>query len=278
MDNQLVDYSRQAEFDEEIGRFMAKDESNIIIGCGGVGFWLGLFLAMNGYQDFFLIDGEKIDQTNLNRIPVPQTWMGTNKAIALRKLIRSLRPATRVVVLTAHITEDTLGVIQKFHEGQQLYHTTVWDTTDNALIQTKINAFVNTIRNGRNSATRQVKYRKIGYEAWNVGCYENYDVWVDEENYRPGYQTSRANAITSAIAAGLGFFARGLNISHDTTFNIKDMLRQGIPPNTLSDYQKSLLQRARDVINNAIYDYREGNDLSEDSMINIANELNEEVR
>ena len=274
MDEQLVDYSRQTEFDNEIGRYMAKDESNIIIGCGGVGFWLGLFLAMNGYQDFFLIDGDKLDQTNLNRIPVPQTWMGTNKAIALRKLIRSLRPATRIVVLTAHITEDTLDVIRKFYENQNLYHTTVWDTTDNALIQSKINKFVNSIRTEERSLTHQVKYRKIGYEAWNVGCYENYDIWIDEDNYRPGYQTSRANAVTSAIAAGLGFFARGLNIHHDTTFNIKDMLHQGIPPNTWTDQQRHLLDRAKNILIQVLYDEDEGNDFNENSIRTVIDDLN----
>jgi len=274
----LVDYSRQQEFDNEISQHLPKDESNIIIGCGGVGFWLGLFLAMNGYEDFFLMDGEKLDATNLNRIPVPQTWLGQNKAVALRKLIRQIRPATRIVCLTSHITEDTLDVIRQFHAKQNLYKTTVWDTTDNALIQAKISKFVTNLQATTTQGMATVKYRKIGYEAWDVGCYENYDIWVDEENYQPGYRTSRANSVTSAIAAGLGFFARGLNMSHDTQFNIKQMLEQGIPTGTITPDMRITLQRAKDTLLNAWQDFEDGEDLSQDSINNSVDELDTLLR
>lgn len=224
----IVDYSRQNAFDEELNT--DKQALNLIIGCGGVGFWLGLFLAMNGHTNFILMDGDKLDQTNLNRIPVPPTWLGTNKAVALRKLIRTVRPITNIVAYTAHITEDTLSVISAFHIQRGRSNTIVWDTTDNALIQTKINKFVSNLDT--------VQYRKIGYEAWDVGCYKNYDIWVNEATYAPGYQTSRANAVTSAFAAGLGYFAQGLNIQHDVTLNVKSALYQ----------DRSLLIRAKNAL------------------------------
>lgn len=222
----IVDYSRQREFDNEIVRNLPKDETNIIIGCGGVGFWLGIFLAMNGYKDFVLIEGDKLDATNLNRIPVPQSWVGINKAVALRKLIRQMRPDTRIVVLAAHITENSLGVIKDFSNKERFYRATIWDTTDDAIIQRKINDFVKQLRDGARTRAG-IKYRKIGYEAWDIGCYENYDVWCDEENYQAGYRTARANAVTSAMSAGLGMLARGLNMPHDITFNLKELMRSG---------------------------------------------------
>ena len=82
----VVDYSRQQELNDTMTDKMPIDSINMIIGCGGIGFWLGLFLALLGYKNFILIDGDTIDHSNLNRLPVPQTWTGINKAVAYAKL------------------------------------------------------------------------------------------------------------------------------------------------------------------------------------------------
>jgi hypothetical protein len=205
------------------------DNTHLVIGCGGVGFWLAISLAMMGAQDFILVDGQTIDNSNLNRLPVPQTWLGQNKAIALRKLIRFLRPATRIVCLNAHITEETLGIIPKMLEDSQ-HHThiyNVWDTTDNAIIQRKIYDFVTELKKKTVSRTRGIKYRKIGYEAWQVGNYAKWDIWTDEDEYQAGYRTSSANSITSMLSAGLGIFSMGLNRSEDFTLDIRKLLTEG---------------------------------------------------
>ena len=275
-DINIVDYSRQAEFDSEMAANLPKDESNIIIGCGGVGFWLGLMLAMNGYKDFVLIEGQKLDSTNLNRIPVPQSWIGINKAVALRKLIRQLRPDTRIVTLTSHITPETLGVIEKFAVNERLLRTTVWDTTDNALIQQHINKFVLNLKQKLISPSyngRKVNYRKIGYEAWDIGCYENYDVWCDEDTYQAGYRTSRANASTSAMSACLGMFARGLNIKHDVSFNLKTLMQQTVVP--VDDRVERLQATLRSVQNilQDLVDDVENSELCEDVSTTHANDV-----
>ena len=225
----LVDYSRQADLTEsaEALNHIVNDNTHIVIGCGGVGFWLALSLAMMGTESFVLVDGQTIDNSNLNRLPVPQTWVGQNKAIALRKMIRFLRPATRIVVLNAHITEETLNVIPKLLTASR-HHVNiynVWDTTDNAIIQCKIYDFVLEMRKTPNH--RGVKYRKIGYEAWNVGNYAKWDIWTDEDEYQAGYRTSSANAITSMLSAGLGIFAMGVGREDDFNLNLRTLLEEG---------------------------------------------------
>lgn len=225
----LVDYSRQEDLMSGASALnhIVNDNTHLIIGCGGVGFWLALSLAMMGAEKFILIDGQTIDNSNLNRLPVPQTWIGQNKAIALRKLIRFLRPATRVVCLNAHITEETLNVIPKMLTASR--HAThcynVWDTTDNAIIQRKIYDFVLEMR--KLPEHQGVKYRKIGYEAWKVGNYAKWDIWTDETEYQAGYRTSSANAITSMLSAGLGIFAMGLGRTADFNLDIRRLLTEG---------------------------------------------------
>jgi hypothetical protein len=222
----LVDYSRQQDLTGSAPELdnIVNHNTHLIIGCGGIGFWLGISLAMMGAKDFILVDGQTIDNSNLNRLPVPQTWIGQNKAIALRKMIRFLRPATRIVCLNAHITEETLDIIPKVlnqHRSSRNLHN-VWDTTDNAIIQRKIYDFVLKLRE-----EKSVAYRKIGYEAWKVGNYAKWDIWTDEDEYQTGYRTSSANSITSMLSAGLGIFAMGLGREDDFNLDIKKMILEG---------------------------------------------------
>jgi len=215
----IVDYSRQASMDENMGH-LPKDYTQFIVGCGGVGFWVGLFLAMNGCRKFVVMDGQDIENSNLNRLPVPLRWVGMNKARALKRLIRTLRPDCNVMVLPAHVTENTMEMVrQTLLQGC----TVVWDCTDDAKIQRKLYRLV------RDSvAIYGVSYRKIGYEGFKVGTYSNFDIWfTDEANYRPGYRTSSANAMSSATAACIGIFAQGLDQRSDVKVDLRDMIGAG---------------------------------------------------
>lgn len=211
----LVDYSRQNDLDQALG--FEKIRINVIIGCGGVGFWLGIMLAMNGFSNFILFDADKLEVTNLNRIPVPPIWVGTNKAVALRRIITMLRPNALVKVYTHHIKADNLELIKKIaariRTGVGLM---VWDTTDNAIDQKEIHNMCKKHR---------YAYRKLGYEGFTVGSYHKYDIWT-ANGYEPGYRTTRANSCTSAIAAGIGIFSAQLN-NADVVVDLEDLIAKG---------------------------------------------------
>jgi len=235
----IVDYSRQAELDSILTPKLTKDDINIIVGCGGIGFWLGIQLAMLGYRHFILIDGETVDYSNLNRLPVPQTWVGTNKAVALRKVIRSMRLDTVVMALSTNIQKDTLSILKnatgrfKSMGARYFYNNskaTLWDTTDDARIQTQLFNYCNDIAN--------MTYRKLGYEGFNVGCYSNFDVWTADD-YETGYRTSNANAVTSCISAGIGIFARCL-INDDIELDLRAIIQGKQPKVKASEKVKRL--------------------------------------
>lgn len=209
----LIDYSRQSEFDHFMAGKEFKRSNHVIIGCGGVGFWLGLILALQGGTRFILVDGQKIEPSNLNRLPVPPTWLGQKKAIALRKIIRSLRPETTILSLTQHVAAENLDALGLLIEREHSYHY-VWDCTDDARIQRVISKWSQEVNFG---------YRKIGYEGFKVGNYVDMGVWTDPD-YAPGYRTSNACAATSALAAVLGLFSEGFNLRNDMTLDIKALL------------------------------------------------------
>ena len=227
----LVNADRQAGMDEALG--FSQEETHVIVGCGGIGFWLGLMIAMVGGRYFVLFDGDNIDHSNLNRLPVPQTWIGQNKAVALRKMIRTMRPDTVVTCLSMNITEETMSMLSSvsktLNNGTPYYYRrsraqlNVWDTTDDAKIQTKINEYVNSM--GKDATFSRVRYRKIGYEGFKVGSYKDYQVWT-QEGYTTGYRTTQANAVSSVLSAGLGFFANYLT-EKDVSVNLKELITKG---------------------------------------------------
>lgn len=217
----LVDYSRQESMDNATDNIL--DNLHIIIGCGGVGYWLGLLLAMMGATRFVLFDEDKIQPSNLNRLPVPQTWLGKNKAICLRSSMRMIRPDVHALVIKKFITADTLSLLDQINEKLHIRgeRTHIWDTTDDARIQQKI--FEHTHNR------RGFTYNKIGYEGFKVGSYRDYNIWCDEENYQRGYRTTMANAITSVFASCVGLFNQLLRLERpdDCVVDIVKLIIEG---------------------------------------------------
>ena len=81
-----MDYSRQ----EPLG--IVRDQTVSIVGCGGVGNWLALFLVLAGIRELHLFDEDKVEEHNLNRLCLPSSAVGHEKALALREHLLALRP------------------------------------------------------------------------------------------------------------------------------------------------------------------------------------------
>jgi hypothetical protein len=67
-------------------------KSVAVIGCGGVGSWVGLFLALSGVEELWLFDHDTISEHNLNRILFRREDIGEGKAKQLGELIAKYRP------------------------------------------------------------------------------------------------------------------------------------------------------------------------------------------
>lgn len=82
-------YHRQASFNLGHPRVM-------IVGCGGVGVWAALALALGGAKALELYDGDTLSLHNLNRFPLPASKVGELKSVALASWLRSLRPECKI--------------------------------------------------------------------------------------------------------------------------------------------------------------------------------------
>lgn len=98
----LVDYSRQETLDLHV------PESVVIIGCGGVGAWVALMLAMSGTKQFALHDFDVLEPHNLNRVPVPPYMAGQAKPDALKRLLEWVRPDVEVYCFYERVNPEAL--------------------------------------------------------------------------------------------------------------------------------------------------------------------------
>jgi hypothetical protein len=78
-------YNRQQELDLHIPDKVA------VLGCGGIGSWIALNLALVGVKHLILVDPDIIEDTNLNRTPFCYTQIGWPKVDALEFLIKERR-------------------------------------------------------------------------------------------------------------------------------------------------------------------------------------------
>lgn len=68
-----------------------------VIGCGGIGFWVSKFLAMSGVNNLYIYDPDIIEVSNLNRLDVPESFLGRNKVDVVKLIINSIRPMASVI-------------------------------------------------------------------------------------------------------------------------------------------------------------------------------------
>lgn len=213
-----IDYSRQEVFTRSMEGIDNEDQ-HVIVGCGGIGYWLAILLALHGVPRMCLIDGDKVDSSNLNRLPVPVTWRGVNKAIALRKTLKAIRPEMVVTVIPVHLEGSFAAqTLMRISNGSFIQ---IWDCTDHMPTQKALFAL-------SKEDARHIGYRKIGYEGMEIGTYVDYSVWASTDAVETqGYRTSAANAVSSVMAACLGMLAQGLNEERDVNLNLAAMVSQG---------------------------------------------------
>ncbi|HUP95263.1 MAG TPA: molybdopterin-synthase adenylyltransferase MoeB [Burkholderiales bacterium] len=113
-DNQLLRYSRHILL-PEIGiegqqRLCASRA--VVIGAGGLGSPIALYLAAAGVGRITLCDGDKVDLTNLQRQIVHRTEsIGMDKTQSARATLASINPEVEVVALTERVAEERIRAL-----------------------------------------------------------------------------------------------------------------------------------------------------------------------
>ena len=84
-------YDRQTEL-------IAPQRTAHIIGCGGVGTWAAIMLALAGTGTIHLYDDDSVDESNLNRLPYSSKAIGKSKVDLLSHILVRMRPEIETVL------------------------------------------------------------------------------------------------------------------------------------------------------------------------------------
>jgi len=157
-----------------------KTPSITIVGCGGIGFWVAKYAAMSGIEKIWAFDPDTIEDHNLNRLDVPERFVGKNKSDVVKLIINTIRPECSVYTIP--------GIFNEAHTPG-----TDWliDCTDKMSSQ---------LENQRIAKKQGMKYVKAGYDGEEMSIHDAVAEWGDAED---GYQTIPSWVVPASIIAAL---------------------------------------------------------------------------
>lgn len=113
-DNQLLRYSRhillpQISYE---GQERLVESHALIVGAGGLGSPVALYLAAGGVGKLTICDFDAVDLTNLQRQIIHTTAsVGTNKAVSAKQTIQALNPETKVQTVQERSTPAAMEAL-----------------------------------------------------------------------------------------------------------------------------------------------------------------------
>lgn len=157
-----------------------------VVGCGGTGFWTAALLAMSGVEELVLVDNDIVEVSNLNRLPLKDTYVGMKKIIATRDFINSIRKQVRVEEHDMRIAKP---------EDCSVLRGIVFCCTDNLKNQQLICAYCK---------KNDIPYQRIGYDGTVLNVSKAFPLTFEEVTDEGGYTVTPSWVIPAAVAAGLG--------------------------------------------------------------------------
>ncbi len=111
-DQELLRYSRHILLNEIGMEGQAKllDAHALVVGCGGLGSPIALYLAAAGVGRITLCDNDQVELTNLQRqIAHPSAALGMNKAESAAQSARAINPTVKITALTQRVAGELLN-------------------------------------------------------------------------------------------------------------------------------------------------------------------------
>lgn len=78
-------------YDRQEGLGLRLDQRIGVVGAGGIGSWTAYFLGLAGVKELVIFDGDKVEEHNLNRLPLAPEHLGRFKSEAVAWLVNNTR-------------------------------------------------------------------------------------------------------------------------------------------------------------------------------------------
>lgn len=159
------------------------DQSFVVCGAGGIGYWVVKFLAMAGVKNITVFDPDFVEESNLNRLDYTIHDIGRNKAELLKWKIKEIRPSCKIESYPFKFKKSF--IVDDFD----------WfvDCTDDFSAQ-KIHEEI--------AKQLKVKYVKPGYNGESITISNTIPTWVVDDTSN-GYTITPSFVAPAVIVAGL---------------------------------------------------------------------------
>ncbi len=155
-------------------------QSVTIVGVGGIGYWVAKFLAMAGIEKIWVFDFDVIEIHNLNRLDLPERFIGMNKADVIKQVIKELRPEATVYAMPF-----------KFNDNHEPRTDWLIDCTDRFKAQQE---------NQKIAHKQGMKYVKAGYDGEQFSIHNSVAEWGDADD---GYVTIPSYVVPAVLIASM---------------------------------------------------------------------------
>jgi len=167
-------YDRQKTLD------LNTDISITVVGAGGIGYWVCKFAAMSGIKNIYVFDPDIIEESNLNRLDIPERFIGKNKADMVKIVVEMLRPMCSVSARP-----------YKYQDFNAWDTDWVVDCTDN---------YESQVNNQKIAKLMGSKYCKAGYNGLGMSINDSVAEWGEAED---GYTITPSWVVPASIVAAL---------------------------------------------------------------------------
>jgi molybdopterin/thiamine biosynthesis adenylyltransferase len=156
------------------------NQSITVVGCGGIGFWVCKFLAMSGVETIYAFDDDRIEEHNLNRLDIPESFIGANKADVVKRMVEMLRPECNIKTFPF-----------KFSDVHRTGTKWLVDCTDNSKSQEA---------NQKIADEHGMRYFKAGYDGENMSLHNRVAEWGEAQD---GYVVIPSWVVPASMIAAM---------------------------------------------------------------------------
>jgi molybdopterin/thiamine biosynthesis adenylyltransferase len=145
---------------------------------------------MSGAEELILIDSDTVEVSNLNRLPLEESFVGKKKVTAVKEFVSEIRKIVRI---------ETHDLRIKKPEDCQILRGAVFCCTDNLKSQQLVCAHCK--KNG-------LPYQRIGYDGTILNVSKTFPLTFEEIKDEDGYTVTPSWVIPAVLAAAAGVASR----------------------------------------------------------------------
>jgi len=187
-------------------------QSAIVAGVGGSGSWTALFLAMSGVRNLALFDHDRMELSNLNRLPFKESDVGKLKTEVVQEFIQAIRPDCNIEV-EGRADPFTLELFKD--------HQLLFDCTDRIDTQQFLCGWCKD--NG-------ISYVRTGYDGLHVTSGIDPSGWSTTDEIITGYTITPSWVVPAAMVALMSLIKVMANQNFSFSGDIRNIIASPTPP------------------------------------------------